>query len=990
MIKTLVKKKTKLLALSGTPFNIIDNYDPDNVYTWDYVMEQRAKADWDATHFGDSNPYDELPRMNIYTYNLGELLGKSFAGKEDSADDDIVFSFKEFFRVDGERFVHEDDVQSFLNLLVKPDASDYPYSRPEFCDMFRHTLWIIPGVAAAKALSALLKNHQVFCNLEVVNAAGDGDGKKVEDIKIVHDAIRENDYTITLSCGRFTAGVTVPEWSAVFYLAGGYSTSAMSYLQTIFRVQSPCNVGGVSKRNCYVFDFAPDRTLKMIAESVKVSARAGKADDTDRQRLGDMLKFCPVIAVEGSRMKQLDANKLLQRIKRAQADRIVRNGFDDSNLYNDRLLNLSDLDLDKFKALKKIVGASKTKVKDITINDQGLTGSTEGGGKSPRSEEQKEHAKKLEQRRKAISILRGVSIRMPLLIYGADVPLDEDITIDRFTELVDDASWEEFMPKGVTKEIFNGFIEYYDPEIFIGTGNEVRKLAKAADDLKPAERVKKIAELFATFKNPDKETVLTPWRVVEIHLDALSPALFKPDKKILDINSKTGLYPLSVAYRIYRARLGNVDEAKANLDNLRRLWDMTVAENVFVICKTPMAVTITKRTLLGYRAGSVNAKFFADLIPTLKNIPTLFIDRITDKDFWSKGVGKMSFFDGVVGNPPYQSEGTGTSNFATPVYNLFLDAAYNERLTRHASLIHPARCLFNAGAKSGDFIEKFLANEHVRVVEYFIKSQDVFPTSDIKGGVVITEFDATQTFEPIGLFIPFDELISIHQKAVLDNPDFKPLNEIIYSQTAYRLTKKFHKDNPDAVAAISKGHANDFSTVLMKRFSRLFFDAKPDDGHDYIQVYGFVNGYRLCKWFRSDWVTHPAPLEKFTVLVPKANGTGALGEVIPTPLVGSPLVGSPLVGSTETFISVGAFDTRAEALACVAYIKSKFCRAMLGILKVTQDATPEKWAMVPMQDFNPATSDINWSGNVDAQLYRKYHLTEEEIAFIESKVKAMD
>ncbi|MBQ6758873.1 MAG: DEAD/DEAH box helicase family protein, partial [Selenomonadaceae bacterium] len=711
VIKKLVKKNSKLLDLTGTPFNLIDAYNPDSVFTWDYVMEQRAKADWDKNNFGDPNPYADLPRMNIFTYDLGKLF--NYIDSED-----ISFSFKEFFSADNGRFVHEPDVKSFLNLLVKADDNNYPFSRADFREMFKHTFWIIPGVKEGLALSKLLKRHPVFGKFEIVNVAGDGDSedKTGEALAAVRDAIDNHDYTITLSCGKLTAGVTVPEWTAVFMLAGSYSTSATSYLQTIFRVQSPCNKGGVSKQNCYVFDFAPDRALRVIAESVKVSTRAGKTKDSQREILGELLNFCPVIAVEGSEMKSLDANRLLQRIKHAQAERAVRNGFEDSNIYNDTLRDLSNVDWKKFDALKKIIGSSKPTKKpaDIPVNDQGLTNEQYNDKeltRKPRTPEEKEAARKAAVKRNAISILRGISIRMPFLIYGAEVPFDEDISIDRFIELVDDASWLEFMPAGVTKELFKDFIPYYDPEVFIQAGNIIRQRAKAADKLRPTERINKIAELFATFKNPDKETVLTPWRVVKLHIDsAFAEDFFTPDKKILEINSKTGLYPLYVTHKIFRARLGNVSEDKIPLDELRRLWDMTVADNVFVICKTPMAKTITRRTLLGYRGGSVNAHCFDDLINQLKNKAAQFLKNVTNKNFWNKGAGKM-FFDAVVGNPPYQVVGSGDNkNFATPIYHEFIKIAYNKNLTKRASLIHPARFLFNAGATPGDFAEKFLAD----------------------------------------------------------------------------------------------------------------------------------------------------------------------------------------------------------------------------------------------------------------------------------------
>ena len=130
-------------------------------------------------------------------------------------------------------------------------------------------------------------------------------------------------------------------------LAGSFSTSATQYLQTIFRVQSPANINGKNKEACYVFDFAPDRTLKMVADAVKVSHKAGKGNDTDRKIIGEFLNYCPVISVEGTQMKQYSTDHLLQQFKRAYADRAVRNGFDDATLYNDEKRNHKGKELQK-------------------------------------------------------------------------------------------------------------------------------------------------------------------------------------------------------------------------------------------------------------------------------------------------------------------------------------------------------------------------------------------------------------------------------------------------------------------------------------------------------------------------------------------------------------------------------------------------------------------------------------------------------------------
>ena len=305
VIKNIVKEgngyDTKFLALSGTPFNILNDYS-DNIYTWDYVMEQRNKHEWDMAHFGDSNPYDELPELKIYTYDLGSLVadGSVYVELEDKA-----FNFREFFRVytGTERnpipasksigdFVHEDDVKSFLNLITKEDEqSFYPFANEQYRAYFKHTLWMVPGVKEARALSKLMKNHPVFGSgaFDIVNVAGDGDEEEKSDeaLKKVNEAINKaekiGNYTITLSCGRLTTGVTVREWTAVFMLAGSFLTSAANYLQTIFRVQSPCNINGKIKNCCYVFDFAPDRTLKMVADSVAMSTKAGKQSESDKR-----------------------------------------------------------------------------------------------------------------------------------------------------------------------------------------------------------------------------------------------------------------------------------------------------------------------------------------------------------------------------------------------------------------------------------------------------------------------------------------------------------------------------------------------------------------------------------------------------------------------------------------------------------------------------------------------------------------------------------
>ncbi len=1014
VINNLVGKNTKFLALSGTPFNIVEDYDPKETFTWDYIDEQQAKADWDKNNGGDSNPYAELPQLNIFTYNLGALLNNP-----DFFDEDKTFNFKEFFRTDDDgNFIHKKHINNFLELLTKSDAkSNYPYSNEKYRNLFRHTLWIIPGVKEGRALSNLLKNHFVFQHFKILNIAGtedEGSADPQKTLDEVKNAIAENNYTITLSCGKLTTGVTVPEWTAVFMLAGSYSTSAASYMQTIFRVQSPYNIDGKFKENCYVFDFAPDRTLKIISESLSIYGKS-----QIKYTLKNFLNFCPVIAIEGSIMKEYNAPKLMQTLKRVYAERAVRNGFDDTNLYSPKLLQLDSNALKKFENLKAIIGTSKAqeKTKTIDINDNRLKGSTttKGGGKKGK-DPQLEKRKK--QRLAAISILRGISIRMPLLIYGADIPIDEDFKIEMLLDdnIVDQKSWDEFMPRGVTKDFFKDFIQYYDEDIFIAAGRKIRNIAKKADELTPTERVKKIAELFSYFKNPDKETVLTSWRVVNLHLSSalggfdffddehknILPAprfvshgkitddtLANENAKILEINSKTGLYPLFVAYSLYRAQLGKAKESRFDLHTLQHIWDEILQNNIFVICKTPMAQYITCRTLAGFRHKNLNANYFENLIHHLKFEPDYFIINILSKNYWNKGAGTMKF-DAVVGNPPYQimQEG-GNENYSSPIYHEFLKVSF--KLNTKVTMIHPARCFFNAGNTPEEFNKKILHEKHLKIIKYEIDSSKFFPNTDIKGGIAITYYDPDPNidFGFIELFVPFEELKSIYKKVVTDNKNFLPIKEIVYGRSQYRLTEKFIEENPNAT--FIKERRNDFFKTNVFEFAKdYFFDKKPNDGKEYIQVWGLIKNKRHLKFIRADYINvgeNKINFYNYKIIIPEANGSGAIGEKLSTPLVGL-----PLVGNTQTFITLGAFDTEAEAANALKFVKTKFARALLGVLKVTQHNPPETWACVPLQDFT-ADSDIDWSRSIpeiDKQLYSKYRLDDAEIKFIEEKVKAMD
>ena len=209
---------------------------------------------------------------------------------------------------------------------------------------------------------------------------------------------------------------------------------------------------------------------------------------------------------------------------------------------------------------------------------------------------------------------------------------------------------------------------------------------------------------------------------------------------------------------------------------------------------------------------------------------------------------------------------------------------------------------------------------------------------------------------------------------------------IVFSRTAYRLTDNMHLDFPEAITKLSKGHAYDMASNIFDRLPEIFYDEMPNDGEKYIKILGRYNNQRTYKYIKRKYVNDVENLEYYKLLVPQANGNGTFGEII-----GGALIEKPNVGNTETFIGIGKFSTYDEANALKKYISTKFARTLLGILKVTQNGNKPVWKMIPLQDFT-AYSDIDWSqsiANIDKQLYKKYNLSDEEINFIETKVKAM-
>ena len=339
-------------------------------------------------------------------------------------------------------------------------------------------------------------------------------------------------------------------------------------------------------------------------------------------------------------------------------------------------------------------------------------------------------------------------------------------------------------------------------------------------------------------------------------------------------------------------------------------------------------------------------------------------------------------FDVVIGNPPYQEEAQGDGTRDTPVYHLFMDAVYE--VGTKAVLITPARFLFNAGFTPKAWNEKMLADPHLTVPIYVRDSSELFPGTKIRAGIAVTYRDTERAGAPIETFTAYDELNTILHKVRESGASF--IDGEVSSGRAYSFTQAMHDANSEASSVMSSDAQFRVSTNAFEQLSFLFYETRPTDDHEYVQVLGVIKNKRCRRWIRNDYITGPESFQKYKVALPAANENNKLGWMA------APEVVEPGVAVTQTFLTIGAFDTEAEAQACFSYVKTKFARAMLYVLKVTQHNPRATWRFVPAQDFTTA-SDIDWTKSipeVDAQLCAKYGLDPKETAFIKDRVTPLD
>ena len=555
--------------------------------------------------------------------------------------------------------------------------------------------------------------------------------------------------------------------------------------------------------------------------------------------------------------------------------------------------------------------------------------------------------------------LRGFARTIPsfLMAYG-----EPATTLNSFDKNIKDTVFKEVT--GITLDQFRALRDtynFFNPVVFDESVQEfLRKKAELANNFDDSHS----EDIFDYIPPQRTNQIYTPKKVVKMMIDKLeeeNPNIYTDkDNTFADLYVKSSLYLTEIVKRLYAGLEDAIPDKGMRLKHI-------LEHQVYGFAPSEIIYNIAQNFVFG-GFSDINDSHLQcrDLAETAKN----------------GGAFDMKF-DVVVGNPPYQEDSIGGSTSNAPIYHLFMDSAYS--ISDKVLLVTPARFLFNAGDTPKKWNEKMLSDVHLKVLYYEKDASKIFPAATFIGGVAITWHDNTQEFPPIQIFTTNTLLNSIMDKVESNG---EAVSNIVSGRGVYKLSDKALDEIPDVESIQSKGHKKDVGTDAFDKLENvIYFEALPPDDDYNVRIYGLRKSKRTFLWMKKKYLDYPKSFEQYKVFISKANGAALKNGTI----IGSPFVADKEVGATETFLTIGGFDEKVEAENLSKYIRTKFARILLSILKVTADNTKDKWSKVPLQDFTPQ-SDIDWTQSIpdiDRQLYAKYRLDDKEITFIEEKVKAM-
>ena len=977
-IKTL--KVDTTLHLSGTPYRILmgSEFKKDDIiafYQFTDIIDDKEK--WDREHPEDNewnNPYYGFPQMVRFAFNPNESARRLM---EQLKSDGKTSQLNELFRPQSiskdtssqkkhRLFVHEKEVLDLLR-VIDGSAKDenllgfLDYNKLKEGKMCRHIVMVLPFCASCDAMEKLIGDHNdEFKNLDeytLVNIAGhESSFETTEEIKHhIKQLESEGKKTITFTVNRMLTGSTVREWDTMIFLKD--VSSPQEYDQAIFRLQNQYvttykdDNGNTIKYNMkpqtLLIDFDPNRMFFMQEQKSKIYNvnTNERGNDELETRLKRELEISPIIVINKGKISQVTPTNIMDAVRDYSANRTVMDEatvvptdfklLEDPNML-DIIKNLDPIDNKKGINIKPNEGSGDDYDNPDDDDEKGASGGDKPAKGSTKNDEDNDD--RLDK--------RLATFFAQILFYA----LLTDDSVKSLNEVIQSSKRNKNNKRimrnvGLETDQLKYLQKHINPFVLSDLDYKINNINDLLSDTthEPLVRVERALKKFGRLSTSE---IVTPAKVAEDMVALLPEENINKKTRFLDIASKQGEFACALYKRFGQA----------------------IKENIFALPTSSLTYEFTYKVfkLLDIPTSNIVANF---------NTYDLTGEN---KEKYIKTLKNMNF-NVTIGNPPYQEHTIGTSD--KPIYHLLMDVSFD--ISDIVSLITPARFLFNAGKTPKEWNEKILEDTHLRVNKYFNSSREAFPNVEIKGGVAITYRDDRMDFGKIGIFTHNKILSSISNKVIADK-EFVGLDTIIFTQNKFNLDV-LYKDYPEYKNVIgSNGREKRLTTSIFTQLG--VFKEKPSTAED-VCVLGLIDNKRILRYIPKKYLETHENLDLYKVVLPKSNGTGELGETL-----SSPIVSESMNGYTQSFIGIGAFSKIDEANAALKYIKTKFARTMLGVLKATQDNNKEVWRYVPLQVFT-SKSDIDWTksiSEIDAQLYKKYGLSDEEIQFIESMIKPME
>ena len=983
------------IDMTATPFKLLmtTEYERNNTgvfYGGDYEDLLLEESDWKKKNPDKEeweSPYFGLPRLFTLIVALSPRLSNFM---QENSPNSFGLCFSKLFAVENNRFVHEDLVIEFIDSLVKQlktiEKGKTCYGiQIKLDSLIDHILWVLPSRASIPVMKELLARNDFFKSYTLISVTG----KDALITDRVKEEVSLSEKSICFTVDKMLTGATVEKWSTVFLCSD--CCSPEKWTQAKFRVTTPCvneitDESGkvIGKQNlkpqAFFIDFSPERVFKFDYTRLRNTTKGLKKNKIVA-RIEHSLDICPIFTFKEDSFSKDHYRDMLTVISKNNEKMGVERVI--SSIPVD-LAFKKDSEMMSFLRGQKNPWATSTAFftedkKDATTNSNGKIPKQENNP----TDNEKKNLSKEDIKELFYSFYRNLLLFTLISKNKNIVSLDdiidslsrklssEDSTLGRNLDL-EEKALRHFSANCSSDciSILNDTIEWY---------NEQKRSGKSSDIIKNQFRVL------------DAKSVFTPENITNKIVGFLDEKRlirdFNQGKYFLDLGTTGGEFAIAITQK------------------LESLGCKNACKQVIAIPATKKAYEVTKFMFEkeGLCVDNISCFTAEDMITTNNHDWQSNIGFSLDKDFSKQSLeevinykgDKRMEFGAIVGNPPYQLSDGGFGSSAGAIYPKFVDFARKLDPT-FISIITPARW-YTCGKGTSDFRSEMLNDTQITKLYDYPNSKDIFKGVDIKGGVCVFLRDNERKVknnekakceihtisndkeiishrllkeEGLDIFVRYERLLIAYKKVFSKTINW--FSCIVYSRKPY-------------------GFATDVITKPSKYGLPEFSDAPEKNG---FTLFGLdIQGNRCVRYLSADY---PIPvlnegLYKYKVFLAKANGSPAIGEALNTILIGEPFIGKPGDLCTETFLQIGAFDTEEEALACLKYIKSKFFRCLLGIMKQTQNICVDTFRFVPLQDFT-SNSDIDWSKSIheiDLQLYVKYGLSQEEINFIEKNIKEM-